>query len=165
MAHLGNLGPYSINQLRTIADKFSLAHNNGTKVFSAAAGGTAKAAERLGYGLPTILLWRETPDFGHFILLHVRRVGGEPDVELFDPLGTTDEGRSWDHYMDDPLGLNDGGLRPYLQDINERGVKLSYTGPREGPQEDSTFSCGLWCILRAAAPDLSPAAFARDARD
>lgn len=119
------------------------------------------AREALLQGRPTVLLWRETPTFGHFILLHVRNPRGKVDVELFDPFGTNSREESWKHYMDDPTGLNDGGLRPLLQELMDIGCSLSYNPPSAGPQKPDTFSCGLWCLLRAAFPTPSPTEFFR----
>jgi len=93
-----------------------------------------------------------------------------PELEFFDPLGTDDEVKSWKDYMDDPSGLNSEpgstpGLRPLLQGLHEAGVKLSYNQPAHGPQPQAANSCGLWCLLRCAAPELSPSEFARVFRE
>tara|TARA_R110000868_G_scaffold84595_3_gene238447 strand:- start:477 stop:959 length:483 start_codon:yes stop_codon:yes gene_type:complete len=157
---MDHLGPYSVTQLRHFAREFSPTAENGTVVLSAK-DNLPEAAEALAGGHPVILLWRETPDFGHFILLHVRHPRGRPDVELFDPLGSTTADRAWDSYMDDPTELNGGGLRPYLRELDRGNIDLSYNQPSTAPQEENTNSCGLWCLLRAGFGKMSPSEFGR----
>lgn len=158
---MDRLGPYTVAQIRSIVDRLPAAGN--TKVYSAL-GNLDTAIKDLLQGCPVILLWRETQDFGHFILLHYRvhKKRVKPDLELFDPLGTTTDDSSWESYLHDEKELNDGGLLPYLQALTET-ADLSYNHPKNSPQESMTNSCGLWCILRAAFPDLSPSDFSRRA--
>ena len=121
--------PYSITRLREIAKRFTPTRKNGTEVHSAAADsrGLESAAQGLAEGPPDVLLWRETPQYGHFILLHRTGSEGSSGIELFDPLGTTarrDPGSTWTHYLDDPLGLNGGGLRDMLAAFRGRPSAL-----------------------------------------
>lgn len=169
-AHVGNLdslGPYSVRALREMARAWPPTAGLGTEVMAAQLGSEdllPAAFRELEQGRPVVLLWRESPTFGHFILLHWRKDGARPGVEVFDPLGVDGAGPTadvWEGYMDDPRGLNGGGLRPYLQRLEREGVALSYNQPRNGPQEKSADSCGLWCLLRAAVPGLSPTEFAK----
>jgi hypothetical protein len=163
MANLDGLGPYSVRALREMAQRWPPTAKFGTDVMAAQLGAEnllPTAFHELEQGRPVVLLWRESPTFGHFILLHWRKGG----VEVFDPLGVDGAGPTadvWEGYMDDPRGLNGGGLRPHLQRLEQRGVELSYNQPRNGPQEKSADSCGLWCLLRAAVPGLSPTEFAK----
>jgi len=165
MSVLDTLGPYEIDQMRHMVATWLPTAHLGCSVASAAAPGGSNLPQifkLVEEGRPVIILIRETPTFGHYILLHKRPEG---DIELFDPMGVDAEESSWDMYLDDPRGLNGGGLRPYLQKLYEEGVLLSYNRPRNGPQEEATNSCGLWCILRAALPGLSPSQFAKTLRD
>lgn len=177
---LDKLGPFSIPQLRQIASDVGLDH---VTVLGGRPGRPSPLHDvvaELGRGRAVVLLWLETPTFGHFILLHWRKGGGgKPLLELFDPLGTDarapplkagsareSSGRkSWEDYMDDPSGLNGGlGLRKMLQGFHEAGIPLSYNQPSNGPQSPTADSCGLWCLMRAALPCPTPAKFARQAR-
>ena len=120
---------------------------------------------------PRIVLWRSTPDFGHFILLHYRMTpSGKIVFELFDPVGVevneetaASGGSIWRWYLDGGRGggLNGEGLRPFLTTLRDAGVQLSYNGPNQGPQPLSANSCGLWCIVRAWVPAPSPSEFGR----
>lgn len=165
---LDGLGPYEISTMRQMAALWPPTAHLGLSV---AAAGTPsgsnlpQAFEAVMEGKPVILLIRESPSFGHFILLHGRLTSSGREVELFDPLGTSGQQSSWEMYLDDPQHLNGGGLRPYLQALAEAGVPLSYNRPRNAPQEETANSCGLWCILRAALPSLSPSEFAKLLRD
>ena len=159
------LGPYSIPQLREIAKDAGIPD----VVVHGARSGLRSCLDDLVRGRSVILLWLETPDFGHYILLHLRRPGGKVKLELFDPLGTDNESQSWEAYMDDPSGLNSPpgggrGLRSILQGLHEGGLDLSYNQPSNGPQPDDANSCGLWCLLRAGLPQMSPTEFAREFR-
>ena len=157
---MDRLGPYSVTQLRDISSLYEPTKENGTVVYSAIDAPAQATREALEKGIPIVLLWRDTPSFGHFILLHIRGTERRPDVELFDPLGTTSEDDSWASYMDDPNGLNGGGLRPLLQEMDATGYTVSFNHPHNAPQEDNTNSCGLWCLLRSAFPNHSPSRFA-----
>jgi len=159
------LGPFSIEKIRTFASRWPATTHLGCIVASCSAGDQSNlplAFRDAIAGHPVILLVRTREDFGHFVLLHRRPQG---DLELFDPLGTDADDESWEMYLDDPKGLNGGGFRPYLQDLDRAGVPLSYNRPRNAPQGETANSCGLWCLLRAALPGLSPAAFSKIVRD
>jgi hypothetical protein len=160
---MDHLGPFTVAQLRNIGQRFAPTASNRTEIYSAASE-LPQAIRHIAEGLPAVLLWRETPDFGHFILRHTRHVRGVADVELFDPLGTSTADKAWLSYMDDPTGLNSGGLRPVLRDIDASGGRLSFNRPTTAPQNEKTNSCGLWCLLRAGFPNLSPSEFARASR-
>jgi len=160
---IDELGPYSMPQLREIASLLPPKYGLAREPLVTRVGDDfdyGKVTSALSARRPVILLWCETPAFGHFIMLHRRRDG----VELYDPLGTTDGEDMWEHYMDDPTGLNGGGLRPYLQSLHEDGVELSYNPPSAGSQPESADSCGLWCLFRAMAPEQSPTEFHRGSR-
>ena len=170
---LDALGPYSVRALRGMARAWQPTASLGTQVMAAqldSPDGTKQdllptAFRDLAEGRPVVLLWRETPTFGHFVLFHWRTLpAGRKEIEFFDPLGVSSDGKSdatWEGYMDDPRGLNGGGLRPYLQQLDRDGVALSYNQPSNGPQNRKADSCGLWCLLRAAVPSLSPTEFAK----
>jgi len=129
---------------------------------------TLQALSRRELPPPRIVLWRSTPDFGHFILLHFRTTpSGKVVFELFDPVGieVNEEtaargGSTWRWYLDSHE-LNGEGLRPFLTALHDAGVQLSYNGPQQGPQPRSANSCGLWCIVRAWVPEPSPSEFRR----
>lgn len=174
---MDELGPYSIPALRAIAAAFpptapKSEGGNGTLVRNASSGLGAAMREVLE-GTPVVFLWLQTPSFGHFVLLHYRTLkSGKRILEFFDPLGSDDGEQSWKMYMDDPpvvvtsggssrkVHLNDGGLRPYLQEIFPH-VEITYNQPSNAPQPEQANSCGLWCLLRSAAPNCSPTKFAR----
>lgn len=147
-----HLGPYTISELRAIADKFKA----NILVGSPSPENLVQCLQR-----PCILLWLETKAFGHFILLHPREVDGKTEVEVFDPLGTS-KSELWESFMDDTNRVNGGGLRGFLQDLYLSGVPLSYNSM--GPQSLAEQSCGLWCLLRALAPSMSPSKFTKTVR-
>lgn len=144
-----HLGPYTIAQLRQIADRFDA----NILVGPPKADILAQCLQR-----PCIVLWLETSSFGHYILLHPRHVAGKTEIEIFDPLGTS-KSELWDSFMDDTKELNGGGLRGFLQTLYLDGVPISYNSM--GPQALVEQSCGLWCLLRALAPGPSPSKFSR----
>lgn len=156
MDALAEHGPFTIPELRRVASGWVDAEvqraDNRTPAHIAA----------MLNGKPLVLLWRDSPSFGHFILLHRRMAGGEPVVELFDPIGFKAMGGAdpWAMYADDPHQLNGGGLRATLQAIDRMGVRVHYNG-KKGPQHHTTNSCGLWCLVRAAVPAPEPEEFAR----
>lgn len=155
---LAHLGPYSITELRTIVDKvwdrLRLPQAEKPRVMRADVydGDTS---------IPTILLFRETPSWGHFILVFQRRSPtGKPVVEIFDPEGV-DEDNALSHYLkDDITGLNGGGLGKHLRREYESGSLINYNEPKHGPQIGDN-SCGLHAVLRAAFPSLTPAQYAK----
>ena len=147
---MDDLGPFTVDQLRRIAADYRC----DAEVFSAIALDDRQMLDILGDRTPLVLLWRDTPEYGHFILLHWRKNG----IELFDPVGTTSKDEAWATYMDDPKYLNGGGLRPLLQALDTK-IPLSFNP--DGPQDSKTFSCGLWCLLRAKNPCLPPSKFAK----
>ena len=166
MADLDSLGPYTIPQLRSIA------RNAGCPEVSviASRGNHHLILDSLSRGKPVVVLWLQTPTFGHYVLLHLVSSRGKPGIEFFDPLGTDNKEKSWQEYMDDPRDLNSGageerGLRSMLQGFHEAGIPLSYNQPSNGPQHQNADSCGLWCLLRAAVPGLTPSRFAAEFRD
>lgn len=141
-----DLGPFTIPQLQDIASRFDP---------SIVVGPPTDAVLSQCLDRACIVLWRETPLFGHYILLHPRVVGDKIQLELFDPLGEKSE--LWGSFMDDSAQLNGGGLRGFLQELFELQVPLGYN--RMGPQALVEQSCGLWCLLRALAPGPSPSRF------
>lgn len=160
---IDELGPFSMPELREIASQLPARYTRARDSLITSVA-TPKdyetVTEALANDRPVILLWRESPIFGHFIMLHRRKKG----VELYDPLGTNNEEDTWEHYMDDPTGLNGGGMRPYLQALHGEGVDLSYNPVSAGSQPESADSCGLWCLYRAMAPEASPTDFRRGSR-
>lgn len=165
MADLDTLGPYEIDTLRLMIAMWPPTAHLGLTVAAASAPGGSNLPQifkQVEEGKPVVVLILETRSFGHYILLHRRPQG---DIELFDPLGTDSREKSWKMYLDDPKHLNGGGLRPYLQELDREGFELSYNRPRNAPQEENANSCGLWCMLRAAVPELSPSEFAKTMRD
>lgn len=112
-------------------------------------------------GKPTILLYRERPNWGHFILIFQRQTPtGKRVVELFDPEGV-DEESAIAHYLNDSItSLNGGGLGDCLRREYEHGALISYNGPSNGPQTGDN-SCGLHTILRAANPHVPPAEYSK----
>jgi len=161
---MDRLGPYTVPQLQRISDAWGPTASKGTRVVSAQGLAARLAAGDLSGDDPLVLLWRDTPTFGHFILLHWRSVRGKPVLELFDPLGVQVGGGSWESYMTDPQALNGSGLDSVFAGVMDNGYEVTYTPLSAAPQAPETFSCGLWCLLRAANPGPSPTDFRRGAR-
>jgi len=157
MSHdkLGEFGPYSVPQLRELAQLSGInatvqrADNRTTEHFAA-----------MLDGKPLIILWRDTPDFGHFIVLLRRWSPYGDNVEVFDPVGFGKCGEPLSTYLNDPKGLNGGGLCRELARLDSvPGMHIAYN-PGVGPQgHANTNSCGLWCLVRAAVPFISPEQF------
>lgn len=137
------LGPYSIEEIQTLADEL---------VPGCMVGDPSKEIFENSLTRPSIILWRSSPRFGHFICLHPREGG----VEVFDPMGTGTQDDMWRSYMTGGE-FNSPGLRGFLQQLMDAGVKVSYNN--KGPQAPETNSCGLYCLLRAMAPELPPSKF------
>jgi hypothetical protein len=155
---LGAYGPFTTPELRRIAAGWL-----AVEVQRADNRTPAHIANILRAQRPLVLLWRDSENFGHFILLHARTArNGRRCVELFDPIGFQSMGGAdpWAMYADDPLQLNGGGLRATLQAFESHGVPVHYNG-NHGPQHFDANSCGLWCLVRAAAPTAEPDDFAR----
>ncbi len=155
---LSGLGPYSIAELRVITDmvwdRLGLPQADKPRVMRADVydGDTSK---------PTILLYRERPDWGHFILLLERHSpSGKRVVELFDPEGVNKDSAISHYLRDDITGLNGGGLGKHLRREYENGALISYNDPKHGPQVGDN-SCGLHTILRAANPRVPPAEYTK----
>lgn len=173
---MDRLGPYSVAALQRIIAEVPAARAAGVQVHNASYGGYPAAEQAALAGHPVVLLWAGEGQVGHFILLHwLPPKHGRPRFEVYDPLGSTAETRRvggrrmtpWDVYMDDPAGAsgaqeNGGGLRPLLQALDRDGVEIHYNP--HGPQARHADSCGLWCILRACAPNLTPTEFAHFSR-
>ena len=173
---MDRLGPFTVSDLQALANLWPPSAAQKVAVRSAAdlgQSGTQQEYERLlRQGRPIVVLWRETPTFGHFILLHWRKVRGDGDVvpngsmvfEIFDPLGFAPDDASFKNYLYDPSGLNGVGLKPLLTDIFNEGSVLTYIPLVDAPQAPDTFSCGLWCLLRSAFPEAPPEDFRKEAR-
>lgn len=164
---LDSLGPYSIPQLREVAAHIQQA-DPAYSVFvtraQEAGKNTADVFERLRGGQSVVLLWRQTPKWGHFVALVPRR----DTLEFFDPLGGEEgAGGVARQFFNQPGGkvpavLN--GTGPWLPELFRRwaaetGQPISYNV--SGPQDDKANSCGLWCLRRVLRSDLSPSDFQR----
>ncbi len=163
------LGPYSLPQLDEICDHIreAIPHFTPPLIVRALEAASSPAAwEAVCNGRSVILLWRETPSWGHFITLVPRTLpSGRVSLELFDPLGGGDDAREASRYLggDNPA-LN--GENRWIAQLFDRwtscGGEASYN--TAGPQSSSENSCGAWCILRTLNPQLSPSAFTRQFR-
>jgi len=202
MDRYAGLGPYTIAELRSFIEQLKhrmpIAATGWQKDIEVSRAdnfvrqGAAKCASAI-WQKPQIILWRDSPMYGHFILLHVRhvtekdpiykKVKNQPFVvEIFDPCGlNTDdnpkpEGKRFmrapiKYYLDDriegldrPQNLNGGGLRKILQYFRDK-TKFPLTYNQKGPQPATSETCGLHCITRVMCSKMCPDEFARGMRD
>jgi len=164
MSRIDDFGPYTCQQLREIAQQIHEFHPpyQQPDVIRACdgPGEITKIIENLHNGRPCIVLWRQTPEYGHFIAL-LRRGAC---LELFDPLGGESHG-GLQKYLQPPMGpfsrsLNGGDwIRRIFEHWADSGGRCEYNSA--GPQHHRAESCGLWCLTRTVHKHLQPAVFAR----
>lgn len=164
---LDTLGPYSIPQLVEVAGHIRQVDPHYSVYVTRAQEAGANAGdifERLRGGQSVVLLWRQTPKWGHFVALVPR----PRTLEFFDPLGgEANAGGVVRQFFNQPGSkvpavLN--GMSPWLPELFRRweaetGQPISYNV--SGPQDDHANSCGLWCLRRVLYSDLSPSDFQR----
>lgn len=158
---IDQLGPYTIEQLKEIADDIDSQLSDYVRPLI---GRALEAGQQPGLvydvlsgGRPVILLWRSSPMWGHYIGL-IPRPGR--DLELFDPLGGGSEASDAARYVSGDKALNgpQGWIGRVLDHWARNGGTVSYNVG--GPQSTHADSCGAWALMRTIHRAMRPSEFA-----
>ena len=149
------LGPFSIEQGRELVSLFELPIDIHTAVHLSETQSSMK--HRLGLGRSQIILFKQTPVYGHFIALVPR----PKSVEVFDPAASPGGPEGFLRNKSELNGAP-GWLASFLTELRDEGAKLSYNV--RGPQSPTTETCLLYCVLRSIFADLAPSDFEKKAR-